>query len=714
MQRLGSLWADERPAAALWTPVLFGLGAQIYFWAASEPSVWLLLAGPIAPFLIWTIFWRRLAAFRLLGFALTLVGLGFSWTGTRAQLAAAPVLTTQIDATVEGVIRDVERTQSGRPRLVLDDLVIFGVVERATPRVAQISLLRERDIEGLRPGARVSVFAHLGPPGGPVEPGGFDFRRVAWFEGLGAVGYARGAPVEIPVEGRPGLIRRIALALARDRAAVSAGLRERLPGETGAFAAAVSVGDRAGITRDSLQALRDSNLAHLLAISGLHMGLVTALVFGAVRVALALTPIVARRWRTKRAAAIIALGAATAYLLLSGASVATQRAYIMAVVALGAVILNRPAITMRALATAALAILIVRPESLAHVGFQMSFAATAAIIAGFDFARERGWSARFIEKGPAGRFGGYVLALAATSFLAGTATAPFAAFHFNQMSHYGLAANLVAVPLMGFVVAPAGLIASALAPFGLEAPALWVMGRGIEAILVVARFVAGLDGATRPVQATAPVVLTLIVFGGLGLCLGRRAVRGLGAALAIVGLAIWVAADVRPLALAAPEGRLLGVMGPEGRRLDHASAEGYAAGVWLQRDGDRAEQEEAAARGGFERGYAGAIVELANGWRIANVLSRTPDRERLDELCAPRTVVLAPGAGFYPGAPDMTEGGCLFYDRPTLDRAGALSFDLDGDGIRIETAAGLAGDRLWTRWRGEGADGTAAVGLQGR
>ena len=152
------------------------------------------------------------------------------------------------------------------------------------------------------------------------------------------------------------------------------------------------VGDRVGVSRDSTQALRDSNLAHLLAISGLHMGLATALLFGASRLILALLPIPARRWRIKAIAAGIALAGAFAYLVLSGMSIATQRAFIMVAVALIAIMLNRPPITLRALTVAALLILTLRPESLTHVGFQMSFAATAAIIAGFEWARQRGWS----------------------------------------------------------------------------------------------------------------------------------------------------------------------------------------------------------------------------------------------------------------------------------------------------------------------------------
>ncbi|MEX2520609.1 MAG: ComEC/Rec2 family competence protein [Paracoccaceae bacterium] len=690
MEGLKAFWRSEATAFPLWVPVLIGCGVQIYFWLPVEPVGWIFGFMIAAPFLLAALLWDWLSRAPLLGLALTLVILGFCVAGARARIVAAPVLPASIDATVEGVILEVTRTAAGRPRLVLDRLVIFGVDQAATPEKVQVSLLREAHLEGLRPGMRVSIFARLGPPGAPVEPGGFDFRRDAWFKSLGGVGFARGAPAMIETSGTPNIIRRLGVGLARARAGISAGLRAALPGETGAFAAAVTVGDRAGVDREATQALRDSNLSHLLAISGLHMGLVTAMVFGGVRLILAAVPYSGRRWRIKRHAAVVALLAATGYLLISGASIATQRAYVMAVVALVAVLVNRPAITLRALAVAATVILLIRPESLAHVGFQMSFAATAALIAGFDFARERGWGARIAGGGVAARVGGYVIALAATSLLAGLATAPFAAFHFNRVSNYGLIANLAAVPIMGFWVAPTALLAGFLAPLGLEHWALAVMGKGIDSIMTVARFVAGLDGASRGVAAAAPIVLTLITFGGLGLCLGRQVLRWFGVGLLAAGFALWLVWDVRPEALVAPEARLVGVLGPEGRALDHAKSQSYAARAWLERDGDDADQAAAAARPGFVAADDGSMATLSNGWKVVNLVGRWVEPARMNEFCEPRVLLLAPGAS----AP--AKGPCQTFFGEPLRLSGALALEPDGKSLRVRSVAESSGVRFWT------------------
>lgn len=691
MELLRRIWSEERQTYPLWTPVFLGLGVWLYFVSPIEPPLWLfpvLIAAPIA---LWVYFRGQVGDAWLLWLAVLIVAIGFALGGARARLVEAPVLASQMDAAVEGVVREVNRTRTGRPRLVLSDLVIFGLDEADTPRRAQVSLQREEDLGAVLPGDRVSVFAHLGPPGGPVEPGGFDYRRTAWFLGLGAVGYARGAPVEIDYGAEPGAAMRASLALARQRARLGAALRERMPGEAGAFAAAVTVGDRAGISADATQALRDANLAHLLAISGLHMGLVTALVFAAARLALAALSQLIPKVRAKPIAAAIALAAAIAYLGLSGASIATQRAFIMAAVALIAVMLNRPAITLRALAVAAIVILAIRPESVVHVGFQMSFAATAAIIAGFDYAREKGWSLSAQEGGLRRRLGVYVLALAATSLLAGFATSPFAAYHFNRLPHYGLIANLVAVPMMGFVIAPAALIAAALAPLGLADAALFVMGRGIDAIIWIARLVAGLDGAVSPIAAAHPAAIGLMSLGGLALCIGRKYARAAGSAGVLAGFVIWAAFDMRPTVLIAPEGRLIGVLGPEGRALDHAKTGSYAARSWLEADGESATQEIAAARPGVADLEEGSETILSNGWRIVVVASRRPDHKRLAALCAPRVLLVA-GRSSAP-----VEGPCLFYGRENLEKSGALAVEPAGDDIAILSAAEAAGHRLWTR-----------------
>ena len=327
-----------------------------------------------------------------------------------------------------------------------------------------------------RPGLRVMTTAHLLPPSGPAEPGGFDFRRHAWFQGIGAVGYTRVPLLTIAEAGgwQP---------MFRARMALAGRVRDRLPGEPGAFAAAIMAGDRSAMAQDTLETLRTTNLAHLLAISGLHMGLLVGFVFAAFRLGLAAVPRIGLRLPAKKLSAALALVVAAGYLGLSGGNVATERAFVMAAVVLVAVMLDRRAISLRSVALAATILLVWQPEALLGPGFQMSFAATTALVAVYRLIRDAG-----LPLGP--RWLRPVSAVAITSVVAGLATAPLAAAHFNLWSSYGLLANLPSMPLMGLVVMPAAVVSAMLMPLGLDGIPLWVMGRGLAAILWIAESVA--------------------------------------------------------------------------------------------------------------------------------------------------------------------------------------------------------------------------------
>jgi competence protein ComEC len=233
----------------------------------------------------------------------------------------------------------------------------------------------------------------------------------------------------------------------------------------------------------------------------------------------------------QKAAAIVALSAGLGYLMLSGATVATQRAFVMMAVAFTAVLLDRPAISLRGLALAAAVVLAIRPVSLTDVGFQMSFAATAALVAGYEEVRRRRQIRRAAmeeHRRTVGRWrrvakfaGLYLGGLVFTSLIAGVATAPYSAYHFNRAAPFGLPANRAAVPVMGLVFVPAAIAAGVLSPVGLSRPPLWLMGEGIEWVLIAAHRISDLPGSVRPVPVGPTVILPLMTLGGLWLFLWR-------------------------------------------------------------------------------------------------------------------------------------------------------------------------------------------------
>src|SRR6202008_538017 len=240
-----------------------------------------------------------------------------------------------------------------------------------------------------------------------------------------------------------------------------------------------------------------SSLAHVLSISGYHMAVVAGVVFFLVRAVLALIPGFALRRPIKKWAALAALAAATFYLLLAGAEVATQRSYYMTAFVLGAVLIDPQALTLRTIGTAAILVLLLAPEAVVHPSFQMSFAATLALIAGYERGAIRLRANADSSLGARAALWGVneIVGLTLASLLAGLATTPYAAYHFHRIAPYGVIANLLAMPIVSAWVMPMGILGILTMPLGLDAEFWRQMGYGIEWMNAVGLWVASLPGA---------------------------------------------------------------------------------------------------------------------------------------------------------------------------------------------------------------------------
>jgi competence protein ComEC len=658
-----------------WVPVAIGCGIGLWFALPWEPGtgfyllLTLLLAAGIG---------LRLSGAELAhppAVILVCLCLGALAAGYRAHGQAAPMLDFRYYGPIQGRIVEIDRSQSDALRLTLDQVVLGDVAVARTPLKVRVSLQGKSPQMAFVPGQVVMLTGHLTAPQGPVEPGAFDFRRMAWFDQLGAVGYSPN-PVMLWAEpqGRD-------QAIARLRTWLSNGIMAAVPGDAGAFASGVMTGDRSGLSLDAVQALRDSSLAHLLAISGMNMAFLSAFVFALIRYGIALVPPVALRVNAKKVAAVVAFGVALFYLLLSGANVATERAFIMVSVMLGAVLLDRRALTLRSVSISAILLLLWQPESLLGPGFQMSYAATVALIAGFAAVEGR----VLHERLP--RWAMPVFTLVLSSVIGGLATAPYAAAHFNRFTDYGLIANLLTVPVMGAVVMPAGAVAALLAPFGLAAVPLWVMEQGARWILHVAHWIADLEGAVTAIPAPGPWVLPLVTLGGVWLVVWQGRLRLAAGAPLALALGLWIGGD-RPLALIDEAGGLVGVMGAEGRALSAGKGAGFAATNWLENDGDLAGQEDAAKRVAFSGPKGARAFRLADWSGI--VLSGKGAAGRVDAACAAHDLVIVSEVS------DIVVPGCLVFDAAKLRATGPLALRHDaGKGLLIEPAHQVP--RLWSR-----------------
>ncbi len=446
--------------------------------------------------------------------------------GLAAGLAAGKARVLASDSTtlaaplgpvmVEGWVTLVEPGTNGT-RLRLRPHAIAGVAPDALPD--RIRLTHRLSLN-VSPGRFVRCYGVLRPPPGPAVPGDYDFRRQAWFEGLGAVGYVQGRCRGGTLGAPPGLAQRLGLGLSALRRQLAVFTRDAAGERAGGFAAALVTGDRSFMTQPDQEALRASGLAHLLAISGLHLGIVGGLVYLLVRRGLALVEPLSLRFPVQKAAAAAALVAIALYLVLSGASVSTQRAFIMSSVFFSAILIDRPALSLRSFSIALVAVVVLRPESVVSPGFQMSFAATGVLIAIYQ-----AWSVagRPPSRGLLGRLRLGASSLAVTSIAASAATGPFAIFHFERVAPWGLLANLAAMPVVSLAAVPAAAVAMLLAPFGLSEIGLRLFGFALEAVLLIAHRAAaagtGLDYPLPPMPGAAlglfsAMVAVFILFRG--------------------------------------------------------------------------------------------------------------------------------------------------------------------------------------------------------
>jgi competence protein ComEC len=659
-----------------WLAVCFGAGCLAYFALPREPLLAALLPASLTAALWAGLAYRRGGAWRI-AVVIAFVLAGATAAKLRVERLAGPQIGRAFSTAVTGRVAAVEDRVERRPRLILERL-------QADPQPAAMPELPERirvsfgERAGLPPlGARITFRARLMPVGGAVVPGGYDPHRAAFFEGIGGSGFMLGGWQQ--AEPPPAFAWD--LAVARLRAAMVARIRAAEPGEAGALAAALLVGDRSGLSERTNESLRLSGLAHILSISGLHMMLVAGTAFFVVRALLALSPALALARPIRKWAAAAALLVVTLYLLISGGGAATERAYVMAAVLFVAMLADRQALSMRNLAVAALIVLAREPESVTEPGFQMSFAAVAALMAGWEAWAERQRLNLSDDPLPGGRLirivGRAVAGVAITTLLAGLATAPFAAYHFERVATYSLLGNLLAAPLVSFIIMPFGMLGLVLMPFGLEGPPLHVMALGSDLLFLVSDRVAALPGSEVRAPAMAALSLALIAAGLLWLCLWRLRWRLLGVPAVALGLALAPLLTDPADVLVAPDGRVVAVRDASGAlRVSGSRSGSYVVEQLFDEEADAAPSADA-LRQGVRCDASACRLVAADGRSVAHVL----DPAAFPEDCRRADIVVTPL-----DAPADCRAA-LVIDAQRLQRFGAHAVRLEqGVGTSVATA----------------------------
>jgi competence protein ComEC len=667
-----------------WLAIAFGCGIVVYFAADQEPAPWAAVALFVAAGTLAILARRRPVAFPLL-LGLAAAAAGFATATVKRAVIAHPVLAAPVwNAEITGFVEVREERERS-------DRIVVRVDRISAPRLNEaLERVRVSVRKGTAPavGSFVSFKARLSPPLEPLRPGGYDFARDLYFQRIGASGFVLGRIQTAEPPRAPGLWLRYAAAIDGMRETIDKRIRAVIPGDRGAIASALITGKRDAISTPVNEAMYISSLAHVLSISGYHMVVVTGIVFFVLRALFALMPAFASRYPIKKWAAVAALAAAAFYLLLSGAEVATQRSFIMVAIVLMGVMVDRPTLTFRTLTVAALAVLLLAPEAVVHPSFQMSFAATLALVAGYQQGLP--WMTAGAETPLGARIalwgGREIVGLVVVSLLAGTATMAYAAYHFHRLAPYGVLANLLAMPVVSIWVMPAGIVGLVAMPFGLDGHCWRLMGEGIGWMIAVALWVTSLPGAVGRMAAFGVGPLLLCSAGLVVLCLLKTYLRLIGVVL--IGCAVaWAIRTPQPDVRVAADGGAFAVRGADGRlAMIKTGNDTFAFREWLAADADARTPGDKTLADKIRCDEAGCIARLADGSLVA--IAKT--LEAFEEDC--RRAVLVLSARDAPPA-----CAALVIDRQVWRRAGAIALRRVGQGFEVTAARPADHDRPWAR-----------------
>lgn len=518
---------DEQSRLNLWLPVLFGIGIALYFVLPFEPKLEIGLVAVLISFT--TLFFVRHKVWTsrfILGLCFLVVG--FSYVQLKAHLMAAPRLDYNHSfVMVQGEIEQSEILPSGQ-RLTLSHILIENIPPTQMPRKVRLRIngLTERFTKG----DIIQIKANLMPPNLPAEPDSYAYCRRAWFDQIGAVGYAMGKPTLLKKatnqtnmfeQTRQRIATRVLHVLDKDEANIV------LP---------LIIGEQSAVPQSVYDAYRDAGIAHVLSVSGLHMMLVAGIVFSFLRFFMALIPSIALRFNIKKIAAVVALIITFFYLMISGMAVPAQRSYIMLFVVFFAIVVDRQALSVRNVCWVGFIVLLLQPESIISASFQLSFAAVLALICAFEAAKQ---PMRLFLKKRTNPIIKWVLAFTCSFLLvnlvAGLATTPYALFHFHRYPTYGILGNFLTSSLFAVVIMPLLLISVVLMPFGWDIYPLKAAGFCLDIVGDITVWIAHLPFASVLVPAMPIWGLIFCTFGGLWLCLWQTRPRFLGILFIVIG-----------------------------------------------------------------------------------------------------------------------------------------------------------------------------------
>ena len=677
LYKLKEMFLEECERWFMWIPVLFGVGIGVYFLLPEEPSKWIVL-GVIETLLVLAYIWRYSPAKLTALLIIMIMALGFANIQLKTlYLARNEIIPYDRKLYLTGRVSELGTNYRGNPRFVLEDVRDFdGNHLKGKYRISLTSKSSQP-----QNGQCVELIGTVSAPPRPNMVGGYQMDRKLFYEGITATGFAASRALPVDCEKEPPFVAKLEKAASDLRAKIVAKIEAVLPEDEAGITAAIVAGERGGIRQEITENYRDSGLAHFLSISGLHMSMLAGLMFFLVRLVLALIPPLSLRYDSKKVAAVFAIFMSAVYLVISGAEIPSQRAFIMTFIVLLGVLFSRKAISMRMISWAGLIVLILSPQALISASFQMSFAAVVALIAFYErFAaplhrflngsRDDGLSlpAKVLRI-----IFAYIAGILVSDLVASLATLPFSIYHFNQIALYTTFGNLLAGPIIGLVIMPFVLIALLLMPFNLDVWALKIVGFGVEKVNEITAYVASMPEAGYRVVAMPFWGLLLIVLGGLWLCIWRLKWRLWGWILIVVGSLSILTVRI-PDVMADKYGEVFALKDEQGKLVILPSrGNSFTKKIWLEKTANKKLSKEDSRQ--LKKIFEGKLA----------------DKSWLDLECGERECL-------YKNAVKIIKFGGVEVDGQDVDlhKADGARFFIGKNGkVLTETVRGYTGKRPW-------------------
>lgn len=666
LEKITDTFFAEKERWFSWISVLFGMGIGLYFGLSAEPSLWWTL-GIIEIFILIVILYRK-SEEKLLFLSIPAIVLaGFTYIQLdAAYIAKTPRLEGEEAIYVQGRISNVDYNSKQRQRITLEKMQNFAGEEiKGSYKITLMPYAAEKTFQV---GECVELAAKVMPPYPTTMVGGYQFDRKTFFDKINGTGYSLSRVFVIPC-GKSQITGESVIEKIRNK--IVKRIESVLPQDEAGIASALIAGVRNGISQRVTNNYRDSGLAHFLSISGLHMSMLAGFMFLLVRYVVVLMPSLALRYDSKKIAAVFAVVMSFVYLLISGYSVPTQRAFLMTLIFLIGVMISRRSISMRTISWAALCVLMVSPVALITPSFQMSFAAVVALIAFYESCRSY-VQIKVRDKNIFKIVLVYLFGIVVSDFIASVATLPYSIYHFNRVAVYTSLGNLLAGPIIGLWIMPFVLISMLLMPLGLDYVPLKILGYGIHWVNEITAYVSALPHAGVPVMSMPMWGLIAITLGGLWLCLWQRKWRHFGWIGIMIG-SLSLCLTQTPDVLIDSSGKAIAVKDKADNMVVLPSrGKMFIKNIWLEKTSSPKLTDK-------------EKKELSKIWQ-----GREEDKSWLDLSCDKTSCV-------YKDKVKIIKGKELELNNQTFDHesSGGASIYLNPDHVKIHTVREYTGHRYW-------------------